>query len=128
MISDILDRDNLEISTASDVITVQIAGIVKNIVAIRSGIMQAQGSGENAKAWLISMGLHEISVISSVLGGNVQSLSLPAVVGDLALTSYSTTSRNTRFGLEYHNSNYSKELYKPIHTTSESIFLIHFTD
>ena len=69
----------------------------------------AQGYGENARAWLVSKGLEEIAVISRALGGAQESLTLPAVIGDLVLTSYSTTSRNTKFGYEFHQNNYSKE-------------------
>lgn len=108
-IADILSTDKLEVSTTDDIITVQIAALVKNIVAIRSGMMEAEGHGENARAWLISMGLSEIKSISNILGGKSDSLSLPAVVGDLVLTSYSKTSRNTKFGFDFHNNSYSKE-------------------
>ncbi len=104
-----LKSEMLAISISDDIITVQIAGIVKNIIAIKSGILRAKGEGENAKAWLISQGLNEIAVISQKLGGSLQSLTLPAVIGDLVLTCNSITSRNTKFGFEFHNSNYSKE-------------------
>lgn len=104
-----LSSDRLAISTSDDIITVQIAGIVKNIIAIKSGILSAKGEGENAKAWLISQGLNEIAIIAKKLGGSIDSLTLPAVIGDLVLTCNSTTSRNTKFGFEFYNSNYSKE-------------------
>lgn len=104
-----LVTDKLDTTISEDIITVQIASIIKNIIAIKSGIIQASGAGENAKAWLISRGLHEIAMLSSVLGGKEKSLALPAVIGDLVLTAYSTTSRNTKFGYEFHQNNYSKE-------------------
>ena len=108
-IADELSSEQLDVSVSTDIITVQIAGIVKNIIAIKSGILMAQGYGENARAWLVSKGLEEIAIISKALGGNQESLTLPAVIGDLVLTSYSTTSRNTKFGYEFHQNNYSKE-------------------
>lgn len=111
-IANILATDKLAVSITDDIITVQIAALVKNIVAIRSGMMDAEGLGENARAWLISMGLNEIKAISNFLGGKADSLSLPAVVGDLVLTSYSKTSRNTKFGFDFHNNSYSKEYLK----------------
>lgn len=104
--------DNLETSVSDDVITVQIASLVKNIIAIKSGMMEAEGQGENARAWLISMALKEISIIANTLGGKAESLSLPAVVGDLVLTSYSKTSRNTKFGFNFHKNGYEKEYLK----------------
>lgn len=108
-IADDLVSEQLDVSISTDIITVQIAGIVKNIIAIKSGILMAQGYGENARAWLISKALEEIAIISKALGGLQESLTLPAVIGDLVLTSYSTTSRNTKFGYEFHQNNYSKE-------------------
>jgi glycerol-3-phosphate dehydrogenase (NAD(P)+) len=108
-VADELSSEQLDVSVSTDIITVQIAGIVKNIIAIKSGILMAQGYGENARAWLVSKGLEEIAIISKALGGNQESLTLPAVIGDLVLTSYSTTSRNTKFGYEFHQNNYSKE-------------------
>ncbi|MDG1436627.1 MAG: NAD(P)H-dependent glycerol-3-phosphate dehydrogenase [Rickettsiaceae bacterium] len=108
-IADILKTPNLDVTTSDDIITVQIASIVKNIVAIKSGILQASGFVENAKAWLISNGLQEISSISKRLGGKAETLCLPAVIGDLLLTCYSVTSRNTKFGYEFHQNNYSKD-------------------
>ncbi len=107
-IADDLSSEQLDVSISTDIITVQIAGIVKNIIAIKSGILMAQGYGENARAWLVSKGLEEIAIISRALGGSQESLTLPAVIGDLVLTSYSTTSRNTKFGYEFHQNNYSK--------------------
>lgn len=91
---------NLIITATSDIITVQIAGAVKNIIAIRSGMYDAMGYGENAKAGLITQGMQEIRTLSSALGGKVDTLLEPAVLGDLILTCYSKTSRNTKFGFE----------------------------
>lgn len=101
--------DKLDISVSDDVITAQIAGIVKNIIAIKSGILQAKADGENSQALLISKALQELSTISQALGGRIESVILPSVVGDLVLTSYSRTSRNTKFGFELHQNNYSKD-------------------
>lgn len=120
-IASTLSTDKLEVSITDDIITVQIAALVKNIVAIRSGMMEAEGHGENARAWLISMGLSEIKAIAGTLGGNPESLSLPAVVGDLVLTSYSKTSRNTRFGFDFHNNSYSQEYLKKYPVLVEGI-------
>ncbi len=108
-IASTLVSDNLNVGVTDDIITVQISALVKNIVAIRSGMMEAEGHGENARAWLVSMGLSEIAKIAGSIGGKADSLALPAVIGDLVLTSYSKTSRNTRFGFDFHNNSYSKE-------------------
>lgn len=116
-----LASKKLETSVSNDIITVQVAAIVKNIVAIRSGMMQADTAGENALAWLISKGLEEIAIIAKALGGKPESLTLPAVIGDLVLTCYSKTSRNTKFGCEFHQNNYSKEFLNNYPTLVEGV-------
>ncbi len=108
-IASLLATDKLEITISEDIITIQIATIVKNIAAIKSGIIQSDGAGDNAKSWLVSCALQEIAKISKALGGEAETLNLPAVVGDLVLTCYSITSRNTKFGYEFHQNNFSKE-------------------
>lgn len=105
----IFATEKLEVSITDDIITQQIAGIVKNIVAIKSGILSAKGEGENARAALLTKGLREIAIISTQLGGRFETILEPAVVGDLVLTGYSATSRNTKFGYALHKHDYSKE-------------------
>ncbi len=104
-----LSTPYFEISTTDDIITIQIASIVKNIVAIKSGILEASDAGDNAKAWLITKALQEISLISKAMGGRQETLLEPAVIGDLILTSYSQNSRNTKFGFLMHQNQYSKD-------------------
>ena len=87
-------------STTQDIITVQIAGAIKNIIAIKSGMYEGYGYKENAKAGLITQGLKEITDLATALGGDFKTLLEPAVLGDLMLTCYSQTSRNTKFGYE----------------------------
>lgn len=116
-----LSTPSFEITTTDDIITIQIAAIVKNIVAIKSGILEASAAGENAKAWLITKGLKEIAQISKAIGGKQETLLEPAVVGDLILTSYSMGSRNTKFGFELHQNNYSQEFINNYPTLVEGI-------
>jgi glycerol-3-phosphate dehydrogenase (NAD(P)+) len=97
-----LTGDNFIVTTTDDIITMQIAGAMKNIIAIKSGIYDAKGYGENARAWLITEGLKEITLLSKALGGRRDIMTSPAVLGDLVLTCYSKTSRNTRFGYEFY--------------------------
>ncbi|WP_341793940.1 MULTISPECIES: NAD(P)H-dependent glycerol-3-phosphate dehydrogenase [unclassified Rickettsia] len=104
--------DKLAISLASeffvttssdDIITLQIAGAVKNIIAIKSGLYEASGQGENARALLITDALKEIKILSKALGGMQSDPNIlfePCILGDLILTCYSKISRNARFGYE----------------------------
>lgn len=95
-----ISSENFVTSSGDDIITIQVAGIVKNIIAIQSGINEARNYGENARAMLVAEGAKEIFTIAKALGGKVDSLVEYGVIGDLVLTCYSKTSRNTRFGYE----------------------------
>lgn len=95
-----LKTDNFVIDITDDIITIQIAGALKNIIAIKSGMYEAMGYGENARAALITQGIGEIKKLSVKLGGKIETLTSNAVIGDLVLTCYSKTSRNTRFGYD----------------------------
>lgn len=121
IVANLLATKDLDVSVSDDIITVQIAGMIKNIVAIKSGILMAQGQGENARAWLVSKALEEIAAIAKNLGGRLESLSLPAVIGDLVLTSYSTISRNTKFGYEFCQQNFAKDFLTNYPTLVEGI-------
>lgn len=82
----------------SDLITTEVAGAVKNVIAIACGIAVGCGYGENARAALITRGLAEIMRLAVAKGGRRDSLLGLAGVGDLTLTCTSAQSRNYRFG------------------------------
>lgn len=108
-----LSTDQLVISTTTDIITVQVASAIKNVIAIQSGLYDALGYKENAKAALITSGLQEIAALSKAMGGSIETVMQAAVIGDLVLTAYSKTSRNTKFGyalgLNKNNQSLAKE-------------------
>jgi glycerol-3-phosphate dehydrogenase (NAD(P)+) len=73
---------------------------MKNIIAIQSGMYEARSCGQNAKSALIAQGLKEIMLLSKALGGKLETLCEPAIVGDLMLSCHSAKSRNMKFGYE----------------------------
>jgi glycerol-3-phosphate dehydrogenase (NAD(P)+) len=94
---------------SQDVITTQVAGTIKNIIAISCGLVDGLGLGTNCKAALINKGLEEICFISQSLGGRpLEELSSPAVFGDLFLTCSSNKSRNYSYGINIASGNKDK--------------------
>lgn len=81
-----------------DVIGAEIAGAVKNVIAIACGIVIGRGLGENARAAIITRGLAEIGRLVVAKGGQAETLMGLAGIGDLALTCASPQSRNTSLG------------------------------
>jgi glycerol-3-phosphate dehydrogenase (NAD(P)+) len=82
-----------------DLVGVQLAAVMKNILAVATGISDGLGLGYSARAALISRGLAELTGLGVALGGQAKTFSGLAGVGDLVLTCTSDLSRNRRFGL-----------------------------
>lgn len=83
-----------------DVIGVEVAGAVKNIMALAAGIVDGADLGDNAKAALLTRGLLEIKRLGTRLGASQDTFSGLAGVGDLIVTCTSEHSRNRYVG--YH--------------------------
>jgi len=82
----------------TDLVGVEIAGSVKNIIAIAAGISDGLGFGDNAKAAIITRGLAEISRLSACLGADPMTMSGLSGIGDLVVTCLSKHSRNRYVG------------------------------
>lgn len=83
-----------------DIISPQIGGSVKNVIAIASGIVEGAGFGAGARAALITRGLNEMTRLSKALGGTRSSMMGMSGLGDLVLTASCSQSRNFSFGYE----------------------------
>ncbi len=81
-----------------DIIGVEIGGSIKNIMAIAAGIIDGIDLGDNAKAALITRGLHEMKRMGAMLGAHSDTFSGLTGLGDLIVTCNSTHSRNWNVG------------------------------
>jgi glycerol-3-phosphate dehydrogenase (NAD(P)+) len=86
------------IYTNADIVGVELAGAVKNIIAIAAGIIDGIGAGANAKAALVCRGLAEISRLGEAMGATPQTFTGLTGLGDLVTTCISQRSRNRSFG------------------------------
>jgi glycerol-3-phosphate dehydrogenase (NAD(P)+) len=93
-----LTSDRLLVFSGEDVVGTELAGALKNIVAIAAGMAAAMDVGENAKALLVTRGLAEITALATRLGAKASTFSGLAGVGDLVVTCASRESRNHRLG------------------------------
>src|SRR4029077_20715067 len=94
-----LSAPRFRLYTNADLIGVEIAAAVKNIIAIAAGVVEGLGLGSNATAALITRGLAEITRLVAACGGKRETLFGLAGLGDLVLTSYGSLSRNRRVGI-----------------------------
>lgn len=93
-----LSNKYLRLYSATDRISVELGGSLKNIYAIASGLAAALQVGSNTQAALITRALAEMSRLASYLGGNPMTFLGLAGVGDLMVTCTSPLSRNYRVG------------------------------
>ena len=94
----LLRSEKFQVYGNSDIIGVELSGVLKNIIAIASGALAGLGLGENAKGLLISRGMVEMVHLSNALGGSVKSVFGLAGIGDLVTTCNSVDSRNYTVG------------------------------
>lgn len=88
----------LRVYTNTDVLGVELAGAMKNVIAIAAGIIDGIGAGDNAKAALLSRGLAEISRLGVAMGAEWQTFAGLTGLGDLVTTCISPKGRNRSFG------------------------------
>lgn len=93
-----LRHENFRCYATDDMVGLQIAGAVKNVIAIASGIVCGQSFGMNTRAALLSRGLAEMCRLGLAMGAKQETFLGLAGMGDLVLTATSENSRNFRFG------------------------------
>ena len=94
----LLRSENFQVYGNHELIGIEFAGVLKNIIAIASGALSGLGLGDNALGLLISRGLIEMVYLGKALGGNVEAFLGLAGIGDLVTTCSSTMSRNFTVG------------------------------
>jgi len=85
---------------SSDVVGVELAGALKNVIAIAAGVAEGLALGHNALAALITRGLAEISRLVAAAGGHRETAAGLSGLGDLVLTCTGSLSRNRHVGIE----------------------------
>lgn len=103
----------------TDVTGTELAGSIKNIVAIANGIAVGLGLGENTQSALITRGLAEMTRLGVALGAKTETFLGLAGIGDLIATSQSPLSRNRTFGVALGKGATIEEAQQTAHGTVE---------
>jgi glycerol-3-phosphate dehydrogenase (NAD(P)+) len=93
-----LSSRTFRVYSSDDVVGVELAGALKNVIAIAAGVVDGLGYGHNTVAALITRGLAEMTRLAVALGGRPDTFSGLAGLGDLVLTCTGGLSRNRRVG------------------------------
>ncbi|MBR1738136.1 MAG: NAD(P)H-dependent glycerol-3-phosphate dehydrogenase [Firmicutes bacterium] len=90
---------SFRVYTNTDIVGVELGGALKNLIALAAGISDGVGFGDNAKAALMTRGLHEISKLGIAMGAKAETFAGLSGIGDLIVTCTSMHSRNRRAGI-----------------------------
>lgn len=97
-VQDVFMGDNFRVYTSPDMISIELGGALKNVIALAAGILDGMKMGDNTKAALMTRGIAEISRLGIALGGNMETFCGLSGIGDLIVTCTSTHSRNHNCG------------------------------
>ena len=108
--------------TNTDVIGVETAGALKNIIAVGAGALHGLGFGDNAKAALITRGIVEISRLGTAMGARIETFYGLSGIGDLIVTCASMHSRNRRAGILIGKGYSLEEACKEVNMVVEGVY------
>jgi glycerol-3-phosphate dehydrogenase (NAD(P)+) len=113
--------DYFRVYGSSDVIGVEIAGALKNVIAIGTGISDGLEYGLNSRSALITRGLHEIARLGTSMGADPLTFMGLAGMGDLVLTCTGDLSRNRQVGLRIGKGESMQEIQNSMRMVAEGV-------
>ncbi|XBI69640.1 hypothetical protein VPH35_064301 [Triticum aestivum] len=120
-VQQLLASSNLRISTSSDVTGVEIAGALKNVLAIAAGIVEGMHLGNNCMAALVAQGCSEIRWLATKMGAKPTTLSGLSGSGDIMLTCFVNLSRNRNVGLRLGSGEKLDEILDSMNQVAEGV-------
>lgn len=111
----------LRVNTTSDVVGVELAGALKNVLAIAAGIVMGLGLGNNAHAALVAQGVSEIRWLACQMGASQSTLSGLSGVGDIMLTCFVDLSRNRSVGVRLGRGESINDVLRSSHQLAEGV-------
>lgn len=118
---DVLSNPYFRVYTNQDVIGVELAGSLKNVVAIAAGVLEGMGYGYNTMAALLTRGLAEMARLGAAMGAHVTTFAGLAGMGDLVLTCTGGLSRNRTLGTRLGKGEKLDDIMKGTKTVAEGV-------
>ncbi|HLF33136.1 MAG TPA: NAD(P)H-dependent glycerol-3-phosphate dehydrogenase [Cyclobacteriaceae bacterium] len=123
----LLRSERFQVYGSSDLVGIELAGVLKNIIAIAAGAISGLKLGENARGLLISRGLVEMIYLGRAMGGDVKAFMGLAGVGDLVTTCTSELSRNYTVGFRLARGEKINDIINTMDETAEGINTVRIT-
>lgn len=120
-VQEIFARPYFRVYSNPDLIGVELAGSMKNVMAIAAGVSDGLGLGNSSRAALITRGLAEMTRLGVSLGAQAQTFFGLAGLGDLVLTCTGDLSRNRRVGLELGKGRRISEILEDMRMVAEGV-------
>jgi glycerol-3-phosphate dehydrogenase (NAD(P)+) len=112
---------SFRVYTNPDIVGCEIAGALKNVIAIAVGTAAGLGYGDNAQAALVTRGLAELTRLGVTLGGKPLTFAGLAGLGDLVATCTSPKSRNRTVGFELGRGRKLDEIVDEMNMVAEGV-------
>ena len=120
----LLRNDRFNVYENPDLVGIELAGVIKNIIAIASGALSGLGYGENAKGLLVSRGAVEMVYLGRALGGNTKAFLGVAGIGDLVTTCNSSLSRNFTVGYRLAKGEKLNDILRDMEEVAEGVHTV----
>ena len=104
-----------------DVVGSELAGALKNVMALAAGMADGLGTGDNTRAAVITRGLAELTRLGVAMGGRAETFAGLAGMGDLVATCISTQSRNRHVGEQLGKGRSLDEIIEEMHMVAEGV-------
>ena len=121
----VFNTENFRVYTNSDQLGVELAGSLKNVIAVAAGVLDGLGFGDNTKGALMTRGLAEISRLGVELGADPLTFAGLSGMGDLITTCISRYSRNRHLGEELGRGKTLDEALTGMVMVAEGVNTIH---
>lgn len=120
-VQETLSTKNFRVYTSTDVVGVQMGGVIKNVIAIAAGISDGLSLGHNARSALITRGLAEMTRLAVRMGADSMTLAGLPGLGDLVLTCVGDLSRNRKVGIQIAQGKSVQEISQETRMVAEGI-------
>ncbi|KAI9102193.1 hypothetical protein K1719_023703 [Acacia pycnantha] len=120
-VQQLLSSSQLRISTSSDVTGVEIAGALKNVLAIAAGIVEGMNLGNNSMAALVAQGCSEIRWLATKMGAKPTTITGLSGTGDIMLTCFVNLSRNRTVGVRLGSGEKLEDILNSMNQVAEGV-------